>query len=739
MSNLADLSDQTKVDQDLVVLRHHEVASAIAKHPPAVVSKFLRESAKLRERAAQRFWSGQGSKNRAVLGKCGLSDDDIRQHCMVWAVGYLTHAKPASDGSFAVDGRLDSYLRQRFAELISKFGRRARSCSPATSSAGRADDLADASMSKPAASEAEMVEWLDSRNAAPRSSRGAMPAYRIAKARPALIERLAAIPHRDAIEKLEAVLPEEVEDGRSQTARYVKAMRECRGDCLVCAARRRESSWPILDLPRGVQLPQVRQLVEAHLDLITATIPRRSASSVLRAAVALGLMAKSSDGTMSATRWGFALTETARGSLAERVLFSRLIRSSKSIQLAPTTKRCVFRMSQEERRQALAWMEDEWLSDSSRWPTTRLSELTDHYLTTGRGAPSGWVEYCRAEPDAPEKLCIVKDLYLKEIGGEMTTTTKNERFTTKAVRVEQNDRTFYLAAIPVEVLFGCCFIDRHEDNEKGYQRKLEEPRAEKIAAYLAVPGHSIPGNIVLSATSEADVTFDEQSGELSFLRCKGAFACMDGQHRLWGYKKRGGLIVPTTIYVELDSISEARMFIDVNEEQKGVPKALLLQIKSLANMESEREKELRVLFDRFQKDERSPIRDMLHTSGRKQGLINRASFDYAVGRAQRSDSFGQLPEAKRFGVLLEYVRAFSEALEDKTKLGRRYYFAAMFDAFDEVLRWTKSKSGNIAKASLAASIKKIANVSGGTQTALAAAMRAGLNDVSLSDDDSAEY
>jgi DNA sulfur modification protein DndB len=321
----------------------------------------------------------------------------------------------------------------------------------------------------------------------------------------------------------------------------------------------------------------------------------------------------------------------------------------------------------------------------------------------------------------------------------MTTTKSNERFATKAIKVEQNDRIFYLAAIPVEVLFGCCFIDRHEDNEKGYQRKLEEPRAEKIATYLAQPGNSIPGNIVLSATSEADVTFDEEYGEMSFSRCKGAFACMDGQHRLWGYKKRGGLTVPVTIYVELDSISEARMFIDVNEEQKGVPKALLLQIKSLANMESEREKELRTLFEQFQKDERSPIRDMLHMSGRKQGLINRASFDYAVGRAQRSESFSQLPAAKRFSILSEYVRAFSEALEDKTKLGRRYYFAAMFDAFDEVLRWTKSKYGSIAKSNLAASIKKIANVSGGTQTALATAMRAGLNDVSLSDDDSAEY
>ena len=731
MSNVADLDPQTKVDQDRVVLRHHEVAAAISKHPPAVVSKFLRDSAKLRERAAARFWSGRGSKNRAVLGKFGLDDDDLRQHCLVWATGYLTHAKASVDGSFAVDGRLDSYLNQRFTEMITKLGGRARSCAPPTAFAGRAEDLAGVSMSRPAATEEDLVRWMDARAGIDgERPRKVVPSYKTAKARPAIIERLAAMPHPAAIERLSTTLSEETEDGRSQTARYVKAMRECRGDdCAVCAAKKRQPTGAIVDLPRGVQLPQVRLFVESHLSVVTAAIPRRAVPALLRSAIALGLMAKSSDGTLSATMWGFRLVDTPRGSLAERILLGHLIRQSRSIpKLEPIRGERPMRMGGEERRQAL-----EWIASSSR-----LSCLAEHYSMAGRGAPAGWVEYCLAEPSAPEQLCVVKDLYLKEIGGSMSK-KEAETVTTPAIRVEQNDRTFYLAAIPVETLFGSVFIDRHGDNEKGYQRKLEEPRAEKIAAYLAQPGNSIPGNVVLSATRESAISFDEATGKLSFAARKDAFACLDGQHRLWGYKKRGGLTVPVTIYVELDAASECRMFIDVNDEQKGVPKALLLQIKSLAGIESAREAELRALFERFQKDERSPIREMLHASSRKQGKISRASFDYAVGRAQRSDSFGKIPDAKRFGVLLEYVRAFHEALEDKTKLERRYYFAAMFDVFDEVLRSTKGRHGNIAKASLATVIGKIANVTGQTQTALATAMRSNLNDVSLSDADSEGY
>lgn len=741
MSNVAAPIAKTKTDSDLVVLRHHEVASAIAKHQPAVVAQFLRQSSKLQERACARFWSGEGSKNRVILRKCSMSKEDIQQHVMIWTVGYLAYAKEV-----AVDGRLDSYLQQRFVEMMERLGKTARSCSPAVP--GKTEDIKEASMSRSPASEVEMIDWMESRANLPNKQKAA---YAAPSARPAILEKLAARPHREAIEKLVTSLAEETEDGRSQTARLVKAMRECRGsDCSICAARTRRPNDAIADLPKGVTLPQVRLLLEQHLDIVTAAIPRRKIPALVRAAIALGLMARSSDGTVSASSWGFALIDSPRGSLEEKILLGHLIRSCKSIfgqVVAPAEGKPTMRpplvkirpptlpkgrisMSDFEREQALRWASSPF----------RLAALAKHYHSRKQGPePSGWVEYCKSEPEQPEQLCVVNRIFQEHSGGSMSKKDTKGRYSTPAIRVEQNDRTFYLAAIPVESLFECCFIDRHGDNDKGYQRKLEEPRANKIAAYLAQPGNSIPGNIVLSATSEAGLTYSDD-GTLSFELRKDAFGVLDGQHRLWGYHKcEKKLEVPVTIYVELDTAAECRLFIDVNEEQKGVPKALLLQIKSLAGIESARETELRSLFDQFSKHERSPLRDMLHASSRKQGKISRASFDYALGPAQRSDSFCKIPEEKRFSVLLEYVRAFHGALTDKTMMERRYYFAAMFGVFDDVLRATKAKFGSIAKDKIAKAVAEIANVKGPNQTALATAMRAGLSDATISDEDSEGY
>lgn len=725
------------------MLRHHEVASAISKHQPAVVAKFLRDSTKLQERACARFWSGEGSKNRVVLRKCGLTKEDVQQHVSIWTVGYLAYAKAVE-----VDGRLDSYLNQRFVEMMDKLGKLARSCSPAA--AGKTEDLKEASMSRAPASESELIGWMESRSDLP--DRRSLGAYSTPRARPAILEKLAARPHPEAIERLVTILPEETEDGRSQTARLVKSMRECRGsDCSICAARLRRPNNAIVDLPRGASLPQVRLLLEQHLDVVTAAIPRRKIPALIRAAIALGLMAKSSDGTIAATSWGFALIGAPRGSLEEKVLLGYLLRSCRSIfpqaigadrqsdRGYSATLKVVSPKELPKRRMRLSDFERQ---EAQKWVSSpfRLAALAEHYRMRPRGIePTGWAEYCTAAPEKPEQLCVVQELYVEHSGGEMSKKDPKGRYSMPAIRVEQNDRIFYLAAVPAEQLFECCFIDRHGDNEKGYQRKLEEPRANKIAAYLAQPGNSIPGNIVLSATSEAGLTYSDD-GMLSFELRKDAFGVLDGQHRLWGYHKcEKKLEVPVTIYVELDTAAECRLFIDVNEEQKGVPKALLLQIKSLAGIESAREAELRSLFDQFSKHERSPLRDMLHASSRKQGKISRASFDYALGPAQRSDSFCKIPDEKRFSVLLEYVRAFHGALTDKTMMERRYYFAAMFGVFDDVLRATKAKFGSIAKDKIAKAVAEIANVKGPNQTALATAMRAGLSEATISNEDSEGY
>lgn len=748
MQDVAAASKNSKVlDQEMVVLRHKEVASAIGKYSQGEITRFISDSARLRSQAARSFWAGEGSKNRAILRKCGMGQEDVAQMCQIWAVGYLAYAKQAG-GEVPVDGRLDHYLRQRFVEMITRLGRRAKSCAPSSQGvAGRSADILEASASSHMTNEEQVTEAAEMirrirkgpravrRLLAREASAPTRAAYPMPKAKSATLEKLAAMSHRDAIERMSVVLADEIDDGRSQAARIVKAMADCRGgSCLVCSARSRRPSDALIDVPSSVSLPEVRLFVEAHLDLVTAAIPRRKVPSIVRAGIALGLLVRSSDGTISATSWGFALVSHPRGSLAEKMILGSLVVGCRSIfarhqTASPSRPQQKISMTEEERKQAGALLRS----------LASLSALAEHYsIDPNMGGPPGWLSYCRTAPLPPENLCVVKDFFVTEFRGEEKMSA--QRIVVPAVRCEQNDRTFYMATVPVDDLFPCCFVDRHGDNEKGYQRKLEEPRAAKIAAYLAQPGNSIPGNVVLSATADANISFDELTGELSFDKRKGAFAALDGQHRLWGYHKcERRLQVPSTIYVELDAATECRLFIDVNEEQKGVPRALLLQIKSLAGIESAREAELRALFDQFQKDERSPLRELLHASSRKQGKISRASFDYALGPAQRSQSFAAIQETKRFAVLLEYVRAFHAALNDKTMMERRYYFAAMFGVFDEVLRSTKTRTGNIAKANLAKTIKDIANVTGPTQTAIATAMRSKLSGAEIADSDSAEY
>ena len=44
----------------------------------------------------------------------------------------------------------------------------------------------------------------------------------------------------------------------------------------------------------------------------------------------------------------------------------------------------------------------------------------------------------------------------------------------------------------------------------------------------------IPGAIILSASTDANLKYDAQAREISFLRKTPAFLVIDGQHRLYG-------------------------------------------------------------------------------------------------------------------------------------------------------------------------------------------------------------
>lgn len=281
-----------------------------------------------------------------------------------------------------------------------------------------------------------------------------------------------------------------------------------------------------------------------------------------------------------------------------------------------------------------------------------------------------------------------------------------------ALLLTQNRHRFYFATIPIEDLFPWCFVARREgDPLAGFQRALSEPRAEDIARYLQSGNGSIPTNIVLSAQPDSDFEFRSRDKLVSFKRIPNAFLVLDGQHRLWGYEKCSVKHrVPVAIYQGLTRAEETRLFIDINTNQRGVPAALLLDIKKMAEIESERDGILRQLFDRLSKDPSSSLIGKLSPAKSMPNKISRVTFNKAVGVALNSGMILNADPEARYLLIKNYTNAFDAELTDKTILTRSAFFEGIFDLFDEVIRATIAKAGNAKQLSIQDTIRVIARI-----------------------------
>jgi len=316
----------------------------------------------------------------------------------------------------------------------------------------------------------------------------------------------------------------------------------------------------------------------------------------------------------------------------------------------------------------------------------------------------------------------------------------------RALLITQNGRRFYFATIPVNDLFPYCFVSRRdEEPTAGFQRALNESRADDIARYLSEGTGSIPSNIVLSAQKSASLKYSTRAGSIQFLPSQGAFLVLDGQHRLWGYEKCSVKHrVPVAIYAGLTRAEEAKLFIDINTTQRGVPAALLLDIKQIAEIESNKEQLLREIFDRLQRDSRSPLAGKLSASQSLTGRISRVTFNRAVSTALGSGVLLNADSDSRYRLILNYLNAFDAELSDKKLLARSAYFEAVFEVLDEVVRNSLTLAGDAKTESLQKIVRPLARLdfrSAATGRAIPTkkvivnAMQAALrHNISLSDD-----
>lgn len=232
--------------------------------------------------------------------------------------------------------------------------------------------------------------------------------------------------------------------------------------------------------------------------------------------------------------------------------------------------------------------------------------------------------------------------------------------------VKQGEVQFYTLTMPSEVLARTCKVStRNEDPELGFQRELDERRATEIASYIDNKMGTIPSSVVLSAQPEAELKIVGRGKTLEFNDIKGAFLILDGQHRVYGFSKaQTSLRVPVVVYNGLSRKEETRLFIDINTKQKPVPSQLLLDIKNLADIESDVEQTLRDVFDLFASKRQSVLRGKMSPSESVRNKINRVTFNQSV--KPLLPLFPDREGVEIFDILNSYLVALDIEIQKKT-------------------------------------------------------------------------
>jgi len=271
------------------------------------------------------------------------------------------------------------------------------------------------------------------------------------------------------------------------------------------------------------------------------------------------------------------------------------------------------------------------------------------------------------------------------------------RISASAILITQGTHRFYALTLPSDLLAVSCFASaRDEDPKAGFQRLLDHKRAKEIAEYVDDGLGTIPTSIILSAQPDADFEYVRKTKTVSFKAIKKAFLILDGQHRVYGFSlAKAGLRVPVVVYTGLSRRDETRVFIDINTKQRPVSNELLLDIKRLAEYESDAEQQLRALFDLFCDDPRSPLLGLMSRTTRKKGNLSRVTFN--AGLKKLLPTLSSVDPEEAYETLASYIAAHQALLDRisaKDSLTKPIYFKAAMRLFPVVAQRVQDRFGS---------------------------------------------
>ncbi len=166
-----------------------------------------------------------------------------------------------------------------------------------------------------------------------------------------------------------------------------------------------------------------------------------------------------------------------------------------------------------------------------------------------------------------------------------------------AIQGEMGGHKYYSFSIEPERLFKIGYVlHRNEANKNmmpTYQRLIKKKRLSDVQKFINDGGY-FPNSLIISIDSggkglQFDMSSTKVEGAHSRLgilhlpkRYRSAYI-IDGQHRLYGYSDSDYAStdsIPVIAFVDLDRQEQIKLFMDINENQKAVPKTLRVTLNA---------------------------------------------------------------------------------------------------------------------------------------------------------------
>jgi DNA sulfur modification protein DndB len=153
------------------------------------------------------------------------------------------------------------------------------------------------------------------------------------------------------------------------------------------------------------------------------------------------------------------------------------------------------------------------------------------------------------------------------------------------------------------------------------------------------------------------------------------------------------------IYNDLSRQDEVQLFIDINTNQKGVPPALLLDIKQLAGAETTIEEKLRRLFDLISADRSTPLYGRFSPAAKTAGSISRVTFNTALKKPVEAGVLATMATDDQARLVANYLIAADRVIvssgAQNNDLTKATILQSFFEIFNEVADQTLARSGNL--------------------------------------------